>query len=223
MSWIKEYVSSSIGKKQIMAKTGAVLSLFLLGHLLGQLPLLLQDADAFNKYAHLLTANKAIYYTIEVILTLIVLVHITLAIKTKAENKKARGIGYHVKACKGDKGIASFTMVPTGILIALFLILHIMTFRNGAYYVTTVDGVVMRDIYKLVVEEFSQLWYSAIYIVAMGVMGFHLRHGVSSMFQTFGLNHPKYNDKFDKLAIAYATFIAVANSIIIITVMVRGA
>ncbi len=184
---------------------------------------MLQDADAFNKYAHLLTANKAIYYTVEVILTLIVLVHITLAIKTKAENKKARGIGYHVKACKGDKGIASFTMVPTGILIALFLILHISTFRNGAYYVTTVDGVVMRDIYKLVVEEFSQLWYSAIYIVAMGVMGFHLRHGVSSMFQTFGINHPKYNDSFDKLAIAYATFIAVANSVIIITVMVRGA
>lgn len=222
MSWIKEYTSSSIGKKQIMAKTGLALSLFLLGHLLGQIPLLTQDADAFNKYAHLLTSNKPVYYTVEVILSLIALTHIVLAIKTKKENKAARPVPYDVNARKGSKGIASFTMVPTGILIALFLILHIMTFRNGAYYETTVDGVVMRDIYKLVVEEFAKPWYSAIYVAAMAVVGFHLRHGVASVFQTFGLNHPKYNDKFDKLALGYALLIGLANAIIVITVMVRG-
>lgn len=223
MSWIKEYTSSSIGKKQIMAKTGLFLTLFLLGHLLGQIPLLTQDSDAFNKYAHLLTSNKPVYYTIEVILSLIALVHIVLAFKTRMENKAARPVAYEVNARKGKRGFTSFTMPVTGILIALFLILHISTFRNGAYYETTIDGVVMRDIYKLVVEEFAKPWYSAIYLAAMAVMAFHLRHGIASVFQTFGLNHPKYNDKFEKLALAYAALIGIGNALIVITVMVRGA
>lgn len=222
MSWIKDYTSSSIGKKQIMAKTGLALSLFLLVHLLGQLPLLTQDSDAFNKYAHLLTSNKVIYYGSEVALSLIAFIHIFLAIKTKSENKAARPIAYSVNARKGSKGIASFTMVPTGILIACFLILHIMTFRNGAHYPVVIDGVEMRDIYRLVVEEFAKPWYSAIYIAAMAVIALHLRHGIASVFQTLGLSHPKYNDKFDKIALAYALLIGVANAGIVITVMVRG-
>ena len=111
MQWIIKYLTSSIGKKQIMGCTGAVLALFILGHMVGNLQLLNPDVVAaqasYNAYTQLLTGKKAFIYAVEAVMSVTFLLHIYLAVKLKLENKKARGpVGYAVNVRNGKKSFA---------------------------------------------------------------------------------------------------------------------
>lgn len=119
MQWIIKYLTSSIGKKQIMGCTGAVLALFILGHMVGNLQLLNPDVVAaqasYNAYTQLLTGKKAFIYAVEAVMSVTFLLHIYLAVKLKLENKKARGpVGYAVNVRNGKKSFATFTMIWSG-------------------------------------------------------------------------------------------------------------
>ena len=175
----KSSFTSSIGKKLAMALTGLALYGFLLGHLGGNLLLLSKDGRAaFNAYSEFLT-NHPLLVPVEVGLVGVFVLHIYFAITVSLENRRARPVGYRVSTSVGDSSWASRTMIWTGLLILVFVILHIKTFKYGELG----DG----SLYDLVVTTFRDPGYAAWYVAAMLLLGFHLWHAFRSAFQTLGL------------------------------------
>lgn len=205
------YFTSSIGKKQITAVTGLGLLGFTASHLAGNL-LLLVGADTFNAYGHALVTNPLIYVA-EIGLLAMFLAHIVLAAVLTTQNIQARGKRYYVKRRTGrGETIASMTMPYTGVIILIFVILHLINFKYGVHYETTVDGVVMRDLYRLTVEYFANPLYVAWYVFAMIALGLHTGHGLQSSLQTWGLNHPKYTPAVKAISVAYGFAVAIGYS-----------
>lgn len=221
---VTRYFVSSIGRKQLIALTGLLLCGFLVSHMLGNI-LILVSADAFNLYAHKLISMGVLLYIAEVGLTGIFLLHFGLAVKLTIENKIARGSQkYYVKNRTGrGETLMSATMPYTGLILLVFLITHILHFKFGAYYETTVDGVVMRDLHKLVVEYFQSPLNVAWYVFAMAAAAFHTAHGFQSAFQTFGWNHYVWMPKVKILGYIYAVTVAGGFALITILTHVRGA
>ena len=212
MNWILNYSRSSIGRKQIMAKTGLMLCGFLLVHLAGNF-LLFVGPDAFNTYAYKLTSNKIILYTAELALISIFFTHIALAIKLTLENRAARGgVRYAVNAQAGDMSIATKSMPFSGAWILIFLFMHLMNFKYGGAKEVLVDGVAMLDLYSIVAKHFANPIWSTYYILTMAILGAHLHHGVQSVFQTFGFNHPRHNTIVKGIATVYAVTIFIGFS-----------
>ncbi len=207
-SAVNHYFCSSIGRKHLVAITGLLLCGFLVGHLSGNL-LLMVSSDAFNIYAHKLTSLGAALYLIEAGLAAVFLVHLGLAIKLTMENKKARGAqGYHLKVKTGrGTTLMSQTMPYTGLVLLFFLISHLLSLKFGTNYTTTVDGVVMRDIYKTTMEYFADPAHVLWYVFAMICAALHTAHGFSSAFQSLGLNHGKYFKKIKCVSYLYALLV----------------
>jgi len=217
MQWIVTYLTSSIGKKQIMGVTGAVIALWILGHMIGNLQLLNLDPAAaqehYNAYAFLLTKSKAFLYSMEAVMGAFFLAHIYLAITLKVQNNKARGpVGYAVNARKGKKSFATFTMIFSGLFILAFLISHLISLKFGAHYYyqnpEVAGGLIVRDMWLTTILAFANPVFSAFYVVGMFVIGMHLWHAISSAFQTMGINHQKWTPVLDKVGMAYCLVVA---------------
>jgi succinate dehydrogenase / fumarate reductase cytochrome b subunit len=221
MTWLCRFLNSSIMKKQLMALTGLLLIGFCLSHLLGNV-LIVVSADAFNIYAHTLTSNPLIYVA-EAGLAALFLAHLAIAIRLTVENKKARGSAYEMKTNSGQGStFASSTMIYTGAIILVFLVLHILQFKFGPVYMTQIDGVEMRDLHKTVMEYFQGHLNTLWYVVAMICLGIHLSHGFSSAFQSLGLNHKKYNCALKCGGKLLAGFLAAGFSFLAIWAHVKG-
>lgn len=203
---VNHYFRSSIGRKHLVAITGLLLCGFLVSHLAGNL-LLLVGSDAFNIYANNLTSLGSLLYVIEAGLALVFLVHIFLAVKLNIENYQSRG-KYEVKRRTGrGTTIMSATMVPTGLVLLVFLILHLMNLKFGSYYETEVGGLKMRDMYRTTMEYFQNPVNVGWYVFAMFCAGMHTAHGFASAFQSLGLNFPKYYPKIKFISYLYAILI----------------
>jgi succinate dehydrogenase / fumarate reductase, cytochrome b subunit len=185
-------IQSSIGRKMIMGLCGGVWALFVFGHMAGNM-LILVSAEMYNKYGHAIVSNKPLLYGTEAILLGTVLIHAFFGIMLSIENRKARPSKYAMSP-SGEKRAttASRTMIYHGSILLFFIVYHLITFKYGTEYAVTYDGVEMRDLHRLVIEVFQNPMYVAGYIVCLGLLGWHLSHGVSSLFQTLGWNHPKY-------------------------------
>lgn len=223
MQWIIKYLTSSIGKKQIMGCTGALLAAFVLGHMVGNIQLLNPDPAAaqasYNTYSELLTGYKPFIYGIEIVMICAVALHVFLAVTLKIQNKIARGsIGYDVNARKGKKTFASFTMIWTGLIVVAFLVWHLMTLKFGEYYLYSNPDVwggdIVRDMWLTTIMAFAKPWLSAIYVVAMFVVGLHLFHAIASAFQTLGIAHQKWTPIIEKFGIVYSVVVALGFAII---------
>lgn len=208
-SAVNHYFCSSIGRKQLIAVTGLLLCGFLVSHLLGNL-LLLVGPDAFNTYAHKLTSMGPLIYLAEAGLALIFFVHLGLALKLNIENLKARG-GTKRYAKKTNTGrgttFMSQTMPFTGLVLLVFLILHLLSLKFGSYYPTNVGGVEMRDLYRTTLEYFQNIGNAIWYAFAMACAVLHTAHGFSSAFQSLGLNHGKYFKHVKRLGYLYAVLV----------------
>jgi succinate dehydrogenase / fumarate reductase cytochrome b subunit len=213
---------NSVVKKQIMGVTGLLLCGFVLSHLLGNLTLFF-GPHAFNKYAFTLASNPLIYLA-ETILFLIFLVHTVLAVKLVLENRAARPVGYAYSRKHSGRGatLASSTMPFTGVLTLVFLVIHILGLKFGPVYMTEVNGIVMRDLYKTTVEYFQDPLHVLFYIVAVTSLGFHVSHGFWSAFQSLGLNHPKYMPRLKKVAWGFGILTAVGFSALSIFCYIQG-
>jgi succinate dehydrogenase / fumarate reductase cytochrome b subunit len=202
-SAVNHYFCSSIGRKQLVAVTGLLLCGFLVSHLSGNL-LLLVSSDAFNIYAHKLASLGVLLYVIEAVLALIFAIHLGLAMKLAFENKKARG-KYEVKKKTGrGTTFASQTMPFTGIILLVFLVLHIINIKFGTHYEVTIDGILMRDLTRTTIEYFRSPLATAWYVIAMLVAALHTSHGFASAFQSLGWNHGKYFKNVKRLGLIYA-------------------
>jgi succinate dehydrogenase / fumarate reductase cytochrome b subunit len=207
MKQLTLFLCSSIGKKSVMAITGLIWSGFVLSHMIGNL-LIFVSAEAYNKYSHMLISNPAIYIA-EGALLVTILVHAFDGMKLSWENRQARPERYAVSPSP-QKGasVASKSMIFTGSLMFAFLIYHLITFKFGPYFEVTYDGVVMRDIFKVVVEVFQNPLYVAGYVVCMVFVGLHLSHGFQSSFQSLGFYHPKYSALIKKFGCFYSFIVA---------------
>jgi succinate dehydrogenase / fumarate reductase cytochrome b subunit len=190
-----------------MGLAGLVWTGFVLVHMAGNL-LIFVSPDAYNAYGHAITSGNIVYIA-EAVLILALIVHVGLAFRLTMENRAARSSTYAVKA-KGEKSatLASQTMGIQGSLILAFIILHIATFKYGTHYDTTVKGVVIRDLYRLIAEVFQQPGYVVWYLVSLVVLGFHLSHGVGSVFQSFGWMNGRHQPLLKKISYLYAGIVA---------------
>lgn len=198
---------ASVGKKELMGLTGLALTGFVLVHMLGNL-LMFAGPEAYNMYGHGITSSP-IYYLIELGLLAVFLTHLGLGIRLTVENRGARKTPYKF-ATNGLKAAptASKMMIHQGMVILIFTISHLITFRFGTIYTAEYKGVVVRDLYLLMQEVFSSPLYVGGYILAMLVVGFHLSHGVYSSLQSLGLSHPSYTPKVKLASLAIASLVA---------------
>ena len=197
MGWIGSLYRSSIGKKSIMAASGLLLSLFLLTHLLGNSVSFL-GRDAFNAYAEKLHSLGALVSVFEVGLLTLFLIHIITGIILYLENLQARPSRYSVNTSEGGRSWGSRTMPYTGIIILVFIIVHLMNFHF------TDKNVLVAD---LVRELLSRPVLALFYIFSLLAVALHLSHGVWSLFQSIGLNHEKYNQLLLKGALAFSILV----------------
>ena len=201
------FPSSSLVRKLVMALTGLGLCGFLLVHMIGNL-LILVGPDAYNAYSHALVSNQAFLYTAEIGLLTIFVVHVVMAIVLTKSNRSARPEKYAMSP-NGAKGVnpASKFMIHTGMVILIFLVIHLLMFKWGEVYWTEVDGVKMRDLHRLIVEEFHEPLDVGLYVFALLVLGVHLSHGFQSAFQSAGLNHPTWTPRLKCAGWGFAAFV----------------
>ncbi len=205
-------VWSSVGKKFIMALSGLAMVVFLVEHVVGNLLLYSTDPDPYNKYGHFLVSLGSVLIVVEYIFVAILLFHAYSGITIALGSNKARPIGYYkVGNASGDasrKTFSSKTMIWTGILTFVFIVIHLKTFKFGAYYASHVGGEEIRDLHTLVWEVFRSPAYVLFYVITIFLLGFHLRHGFWSAFQSLGVNHPRYSPFIYCLGILIAIAVA---------------
>jgi len=234
MNWIKTYLTSSIGRKQIMGATGLLIALWIFGHMVGNLVLLgpvfdltsleglKHTALGYNSYSWALTHNKAFIYGMEFVMTAALLLHFYMAITLKMENTKARGErGYAVNVNKGKRSFASFTMIFSGIWIFGYLVFHLLNLKFGTHYEISTQTIALagfeldyntvqtiRDMFRTTIEEFGKPVFAVIYVFSMGVLSLHLVHAIGSAFQTMGINHQRWNGIIKAGSVAYAAAVS---------------
>ncbi|AKQ45967.1 succinate dehydrogenase [Rufibacter radiotolerans] len=196
MSWFSKTLSSSIGRKFLVAITGLFLISFLVVHLVGNLQLFKDDGgNAFNVYSHFMGTNPIIR-TMEFVLVAGFLLHIYEALVLTRRNQSVRPVAYAYNRPQDNSNWSSRNMGLLGTVILVFLIIHLWNFfvpaRFGGLEGVVVDNVHYDNLYQKVVQSFHIWWYVLIYVLAQIALGYHLYHGFQSAFQTLGLNHKKY-------------------------------
>ncbi len=182
-------LGTSVGSKFLVALTGLSLVGFLIVHLAGNL-LLLMGADKFNTYSHSLISNPLVIPA-ELGLVALLLLHVFKAVQHVARGRTARPQSYSKRVWAGGpsrKSFGSTTMIFSGVIVLVFLTLHLATFKYGPHYIGAEPGV--RDLYRLVVDVFQSPGVVVFYVVSMVAIGMHLRHGISSAFQSLGMMRP---------------------------------
>ena len=225
MQWIIKYLTSSIGKKQIMGCTGAFLALFIFGHMCGNFQLLNFDQvsaqASYNAYTEFLTGFNPLHfpvkmiYLVELVLAGAFALHIFLAVTLKIENKKARGgIDYELNVRKGKKTFATFTMIWSGLFVLVFLVQHLVMLKFGEHYLyVNAQGEIVRDMWLTTITMFANPAWAAFYVISMFVIGMHLFHAISSAFQTMGIAHQKWTPVIDLAGILYSIVVALGFAI----------
>jgi succinate dehydrogenase / fumarate reductase cytochrome b subunit len=205
-------VFSSVGRKFVMAITGLAMTIFLVEHLIGNMMLFSRNPDPYNMYADFLIGLGWLIIAAEMVLIAILLFHVYSAVTITFGKLKARPEDYKMKANAGrasKKTFASSTMIYTGVILFVFLMVHLKTFKFGPFYTTTVEGAEIRDLHRLVWEVFQNPAYVIGYVLILIFMGFHLRHGFWSAFQSLGVSHPKYSPLIYGLGILTAVALSV--------------
>lgn len=199
-SMLARFWNSTVGKKTVMAVTGAIGFGYLIAHVTGNL-LIFKGAANIDTYAGLLKSNLGLLWAARAILLVAIIAHIVAAFQLARISQKSRPIGYERWRPVGSD-FASRTMRWTGPIVGIFIVYHLLHFTLGTVHPDFHEG----QVYHNVTTGFRVWYVSAFYVVAMLALFGHLFHGVWSMFQSIGFNHPKYN----KLVRTLATIITIA-------------
>ena len=211
-NWIATFYRSAIGKKVVMAVTGVFLFGWVLAHMLGNMKLYF-GAEHMNAYANWLREIGApfvpkyvVLFVTRVLLIVAAWLHIQAATQLTLMNRRARPIAYYQRDFV-EAGYAARTMRWGGVIIILFVVYHLLHLTFGTVYPNFIEN----DPYHNVVAGFQVWWVSAFYIVANLALGLHLYHGLWSMFNSLGLNHPKFNAWRRIFATLFACVITLGN------------
>ncbi len=209
---------SSITQKYVMALAGLFLMVFLVFHLATNLLMLLgDDGESFREAVNFLTTNPAVKI-MEYALFAGFLVHILIGFILQLYNYKARPVRYH-KTLQTETSPFSRYMFHTGVIVLIFLVLHLLHFFFVKLGWVPVDmlyeGIREKDdFYSMSIQLFQNPLFSALYVVAFVFLGFHLKHAFQSAFQSLGLNHTKYTPVIKVVGTIYALLISIGFSII---------
>jgi succinate dehydrogenase / fumarate reductase cytochrome b subunit len=190
-------------KEAVMAVTGLLLCGFLVAHVSGNY-LLLSGRDAFNAYAEDLKSFGVLFYVAEVGLLELFGLHIVLAIVVTRENRRARPVPYVVYRSRGTRTFSSNKMFLSGVLILVFLLIHLWTFRFADLSGTT--------LYDVVMTHFQNIGYVAYYVFFSCVVAVHVAHGFQSAFKSLGLEHAKYTPWIRVVGLLFAWGVALSYS-----------
>lgn len=197
------FFDEHIGKKVVMAASGLILIGFVVGHLVGNLQVFL-GPGAFNEYAEFLQSNPALLWGTRTVVLASVLLHIWSAVGLTALKRAARPVAY-TKWSARDSTYASRTMMWSGPILAAYVIYHLLHLTLGTVHPSFDPG----NVYQNLVIGLSNPIVALAYIVAMIMLGLHLRHGIWSMFQSIGISHPTYTPRLKTLAALVAAAIVV--------------
>ena len=220
---------STVGKKVFMALTGLAMVVFLVEHLSGNLLLLAARSEPYNTYAHTLLSLGWLLVPAELILLAFLLVHMLAGVQVTLSKRRARPRAYRVLKSAGApsrKTLASSTMIISGIVLFLFLVAHLYTFKYGPGieqgYVAEIRGETGRDLYRLVMEKFQDPIYVVGYSLVMLLLGLHLRHGFWSAFQSLGADHPRYSRLISTLGVVVSILLGAGFLLIPAWIYLRG-
>ncbi len=207
-----------IGKKAVMAATGVILVLYVVGHLAGNLQIF-GGREAINRYAHFLHANPGLLWVARVVLLAAVGLHILTSYQLWMMKRRARPVGYYKKD-DVPSAYAARTMLWTGPIIAAFVVFHVLHLTVG-----NVPGLPLReveggyDVYYNIIVGFRHWAVSIAYIVAIVMLTLHLYHGIWSMFQSVGVSHPRYTPVLKRFSQGLSIVLAVGYISIPVAVM----
>src|ERR1700724_2936402 len=195
--FVSEFCHSSVGRKMIVAVTGVILLLFLIGHLIGNLQIFL-GPEWINAYSQHLRDLGPLLWLIRIFLLASVILHIYFTILLAIENRRARPERYidrnYVKA-----SWASRHMVVSGLVVLTFIIFHLLHFTgrkfNPQFPLLRLDPLNRYDVYSMMVYGFQNVYISAFYVIGLFLLTLHLTHGSSSFFQSLGLNNQRLAPK----------------------------
>ena len=223
MTLVGSFFFSSIGRKILMAVSGLILVGFVIGHLIGNLQVF-QDPDHINGYGAFLHSLGPLLWIARIVIIASVVVHVWAATMLTLENKQARGGEYGFQHTIRAT-LASRTMRFTGYVVLAFLLYHLAHFTWGlaqtdtykenlkhytmqgdyrvAGFVVVQAGADVLDVHSMVILGFQNVIVSLFYILAVGLLSFHLLHGFDSMFQTFGLRSEKWAAALRKITVVF--------------------
>lgn len=211
MNVVAGFFKSTLGRKYIMALTGLALFGFVVAHMVGNLQIFL-GPESINRYGSFLQSLGELLWVARIGLLVAVGLHVWAAVSLTKENRAARPIAYGNLKPVGSS-YASRTMMMSGLIIAAFIIYHLLHFTvqtkainfTGTDFVALHDEKGRHDVYRMMVTGFSHPAVSIFYIIAMVLLSLHLSHGVSAMFQSLGLRSKNYKAAID----GFAKFIAI--------------
>jgi succinate dehydrogenase / fumarate reductase, cytochrome b subunit len=218
---IAAFYRSSIGRKMIVALTGVILMLFVIGHLLGNLQIFLGPRWV-NDYAQHLRDLGPLLWLVRIVLLVSVLLHIYFTILLAIENRRARPLAY-VRKENVKASFASRHMVVSGLVVLAFIIFHLLHFTGRKFDphfpLLKNDPLNHYDVYSMMVYGFQNVYVSAFYIIGLFLLTLHLTHGASSFFQSLGLNDKKLTPQLAFGARIFAWFLFIGYTAIPVAVL----
>jgi succinate dehydrogenase / fumarate reductase cytochrome b subunit len=212
MGRVTAFYSTLVGKKVIMAATGVILFLFIVGHLLGNLQIF-DGPERLNAYSAFLKKTGEILWAVRLVLLAALVLHVVASVQVSLASRRARPVAYAVKKSI-ESSYAARTMIWSGPLIFLYVVYHLAMFT----FLVTGPGYSPTDVYRNEVLAFRVPAISAVYVVAILFLGLHLYHGVWSMLHTLGASNPRY--RVLRRTVAPAVAIAITAGYIAIPVAV---
>ena len=234
MSTNPQRLIPSIVKKYLMAITGLVLSLFVLGHMVGNLQYFM-GPDVINAYAlELHSLPFHLLWVIRAFLATCLVVHVIMAVLLVQENRAARGGAAYEGATHKAATWSAKLMPVSGVILLVYVVFHLLhfTLRVGpgeyaqdigdAHFMLHGEMVHFFDVYAMMFVGFKHIGTSLFYILAVGMLCMHLSHGVASMFQSLGFRNETTRYKFEKFALAYGWIVFLGFASIPASVLVLG-
>lgn len=206
MKGVTAIFNTTLGRKYLMAISGALLFGFVIAHMIGNLQIFL-GPEAINRYGHFLQSTPEILWPSRIGLLALLVVHLMAAATLIDQNREARPATYAVNR-PVDSTIASRTMAVSGLIVLIFVIYHLLHYTvqvtpingTGINFGELHDDHGRHDVYRMMVNGFSNRWVAGFYVLGVGLLCFHLSHGVSAMFQSLGLKNGAYEALIDKTA-----------------------
>lgn len=215
MGWVGGFYRSTIGRKIVMAVTGLILVGFVTGHMTGNL-LMFKGPAAINGYSRFLHGLGELLWVVRAVLLVSVLLHIHCAWTLSREARAARPAGY-AKRTPQSSTVPARLMRWGGVVLLGFIIFHLLHLTTGTLH-PEFDP---HDVYSNVIVGFSVPAVALFYLVAMAALAMHLHHGVTSLFQSLGANHPHFNPARRRLASVLAVVVPVGFASIPVAVLLR--
>jgi len=220
MNNIVSMLRSSVGLKFIMALSGLCMIGFVVSHLLGNLQIFLgEDGEVINHYAQLLKGMPLLLWGARLGLLAVVTLHVTTALILRRLDLRARPEPYAMQTVV-QATLPSRTMLLTGVVLLIYIILHLTHFTFGWVLVDQMDHENL-DVYAMIVKSYQRPVMALLYLIAMGFLGFHLSHAIPSLLKSLGVNHPRFNTLVQNATLALAVLISLAYASIPVAVLVR--